>query len=639
MKFFNAKKGFVFTVLALILISFIFISVQLWAQGQQVEEGRSAQKFKLDAMRSSLAMISDESFGKFANVSMIFAIDTLAKKLEEHPNPDVRGIMKSSKNNYVDNTYYVNATMYELMFYGSTGGYLANEGNSLAYGKNVFYGGECGGLSGNLTYTDYERKYLVSNYFEQTTRAAKMLGYNATWGTPENFSFNQTDAWTIHLFMQVPVTFQDADGTIKISKVVNANISMDISGMSDPYLMRQDILHRPDACESVAAYGGNACLINKNCRHHKHVYHSDVFDNYLNAQAKEYDSEALEANEGIGWFFGPVTTSTKAAFSETNYRLNISKIDQYIFATTSADLAREQSAYFGGIILYSQPENTRTTRTVYDDTYAPSCYIDAIDQIGCLYCTRTYEARGPNCAGVSVPNTIEYYNMPAKKDIPYVSLRGGLPDVPLNYHLNLPQMLIHNQIENISDICDPDGSFNPCIGNKNNINDVNRLNKKNAGSMAKSSIWDLTGPRDLAICGFYVKSPFGPSYLQRFTALSDYPPGISTKYSQLGQGIESFNSGTWAGGMNDESREQFEASSRIDYQFYSGESTPSCSGYFEKGMPGCKTLEVCSNQTLARDYGPGRFALTNKTDENPSQRYNIDALTYEPQVMWGDNCR
>ena len=87
-----SKRGFFFTVLALVILSFIFISIQLWAQAQTAAENRAAERFRIEALQTALSMVSNDTFTRFVNASAIYAINKLATSLEEQPDCAKHGI-------------------------------------------------------------------------------------------------------------------------------------------------------------------------------------------------------------------------------------------------------------------------------------------------------------------------------------------------------------------------------------------------------------------------------------------------------------------------------------------------------------------------------------------------------------------
>ncbi|MFA5108056.1 MAG: hypothetical protein WC492_00815 [Candidatus Micrarchaeia archaeon] len=653
----NYKKGFFFTVLALVLLSFIFISVQIWAQAKQVEENRAAEQFRLSAMRTSLKLISNETLSNYAKASMLYALNKLSSSIEEHPDLAVKGIkFNDDIKKDPEGIKYVNASIYELMIYGNTSGYLVKDySSSSTPATDYFYNYvgfdpdlESGGsilIRKNLTYSGEEKKYAISYFFESTTQAAKMLGYNIAWGKPYNFSFNQSDLWHVRVYMQVPVEFSDLEGRLKINKELSADATIDIQGLSDPYIMRKDVSYRDTPFSIDSTFFQS--------RPHRNVYHITGYEDYrtggVQAQLKK------EGLEGMGWFYGPVAENIAhddALFaSKQDYRYNISKLNQYIFATSDADLARAESAFFGGIILYGQSSFYSLTNRVEVQSKNPNlpCYRDEYSQTGCLWCVKKYEYMPPQCSDTSLPEPY-YYKYPARLDIPHVVVSGGLPSVQNNYHLQMPYMLIDNKL-NISDICGAYNSDPSCRNLGTTVDESLALLQRkqsdsSGGNDHSCSIWDMNGPRDMALCGYYTWSPYGPSYLQRLSAIpssverdrTDTAKGIYPGISTLGFGIESFDVGTWAGGKIDQNTNknlgaadsEMELSSRVDYQFYrqSG-ATPACMGMFQKSMPGCKDSATCSNQTMAIEYSTGRFAFTIQYD-NPVERYNMTKLGYVP---------
>jgi hypothetical protein len=176
------------------------------------------------------------------------------------------------------------------------------------------------------------------------------------------------------------------------------------------------------------------------------------------------------------------------------------------------------------------------------------------------------------------------------------------------------------------------------------------LRKASDSGSANTSIWDLTGPRDLAICGFYVRSLHGPSYLQRLTQQIPYGLNFQNGFSySAGYGIESFVVGRWAGGADDPNAAQDAsdpdgARARVDYLFYQGpDNAPTCEGAFDKGMPGCKNIQMCEDlQSPATLQSPGRFALTytptDTSDRDPTERYGFNS-TIENLPYRGGACR
>lgn len=115
-------------------------------------------------------------------------------------------------------------------------------------------------------------------------------------------------------------------------------------------------------------------------------------------------------------------------------------------------------------------------------------------------------------------------------------------------------------------------------------------------------MYNIENFRGLLACGFYVNSENGPSFFQRLTR---------EWYNKKGNefGIETFVVGRWAGGEDDEAREEY---SRLDWEFYN-----ETMGIRVKGMPGCKTPDMCEEHSPV-----GHFRVSEET----ANRYGIEEL-------------
>ncbi|MFH0927152.1 MAG: hypothetical protein V1822_01085, partial [Candidatus Micrarchaeota archaeon] len=365
------RRGFFFTVMALILLSFIFISVQLWAQTTQAQEQRYAQRFGTYAMQDAISMASEQSLADFVNASMVHAVDKFATSLENNPTIylhavyDTRDKASNDPNSYPNDPegiYYLNKSIYELMVYGNTSGYLTNAQNSWPPSK-YFYdyttapavGGSSMSVRKNLTYEQDEMRYTLGYYFSTTGKAAQIIGYNISWGKPKNFTLNQTDAWTMHVHLEVPVNFSDSQGRLQTSKNVSVDASFDIDGLSDPYLARANLEYNREIGVPLSD------IFDPYTLPHRNIYHIPEYEERADAQAQALK----DGSEGLGWFFGPaVQASQLPLFSKDNYRFNSSKISSYILVTSSAALAKEWSGSFGAIMLVRPATEWETVRTI-----------------------------------------------------------------------------------------------------------------------------------------------------------------------------------------------------------------------------------------------------------------------------------
>ena len=449
------KKGFFFTVMALILISFIFISIQLWAQSTQVQEQRYAEKFKTYAMQNAISMSSEETFSKFANASMIYAVNKFATNLENHSSLNVRGVYDNRKASDPEGIFYLNKSIYELMIYGNTSGYLTDSANT--YPPNEYFYMD---RKENLVYSDSEMRYTLGNYFKTTSEAAALIGYNLSWGEPTNFTFNQSDRWTIYVSFSVPLNLSDSENRLHTSKNLTVNASFDINGLTDPYVAREHV-----------SYLGSQAIIDISDQAHnipkRNIYRIPKYEDREDAKANVIKN----GTEGMGWFFGPAVWSGDYSkfLAEDDYRYNLSKIGTYILITPDAGFALEHSGEFGAVILLrpsvNNPSLWPNITGEIELRQTPKCSFKLRRQPTCLFCIETYvEEPGSDCSGIDIPTLYPYLleskyaedTIPYNVNMPYIAIDSD-KDIKLgsgtysdtrghwNYHLKLPEYLLQNK--------------------------------------------------------------------------------------------------------------------------------------------------------------------------------------------------
>lgn len=598
-----AKKGFFFTVLALILLSFMMVSVQTWAQTQQMSESRAASRFRAEALRSAVEILDDKAINRFSNASLLYSLNFLSTKLTESPcSPYLQ--YDDGGGSYPDGTYRVAITLAELMQNGTSFGAGPSSAGPFACGLTDPYGNL---WNGNLTFPAADKKYAISDYLSKTGAAARLLGFNLTWGPVRNLSINQSDIWLISASYDVDANLTDASG-FSYAKTVHVVAQVDINGLADPFVTSMDRAHRPSASWLA--------------RPRKQVFHVPDYATYSDARAKILRN----GTEGLGMFLGPIADAAHDhnQFSLSDPSYNLSKINSYIYATDAANWQKAiaESAYFGGIILIGNPVDS----FVGMSTPAPGCQVITWKQSNCVYC-RTWQQSYGSCTGVTLnPPTTD----PATallRPIPYIQVPSSpLSQISPNYRTGLKEALINNA-----------RNFTQVFGNPSSPSwGGSGIGGKFPTYWNESILVDMNGPRDMAICGYYVPSENGPSYLKRFTN-----PAVwgGTPYSYVGGkrlGIESMVVGKWAGGADDpkatgtasgwtinSATSSSEFFSRVDYQFYRPYITSQkCIGLFIKGMPGCKDGTVCApSNTSAVTEAAGRFAF----DSDPRDRYALGA--------------
>ncbi|GEM_PF-6871263 len=575
-----SKKGFFFTVLALILLTFMMVSVQMWAQEQQLREIRASERFRVDALKNAISLTDEASLAAFTNASLLYSLHFLSTSLANSvcAVPFIKDDKGGGK--YPDGTYYVARSLAELMENGTTHGGP----------PSAPYPFDCPPARiGNITYSSSEMDYTLKSYFAKTSQAARLTGYNLTWGPVKNLTVNQTQVFGVTVKFSVDANISDLSGNFRQPMHYDIVAQTDINGLLDPFITASDHFHR-GVPMAVAA--------------HRQVFHVGSYASRGDASMEV----AAGGSEGLGWFFGPLADlpHDNAAWQFTSTSYNKSRMKYYIFVTNDRDSAIAESIYFGGIILVSSSSGQVKIGSRGNGV---TCLIKKYTQPNCVYCKiwEEYAIGGPlQCGSLLMTPTINSSTMLAKP-IPYVNVPNNNWQSQLknNYHLDLPEALINNKYNLTDALAD--------------------VQKKFSSSQNDSSISDLTGPRDMAICGYYVPSKNGPSYLKRFTQPASWGSPPYSKFGGAELGIESVLLGSWAGGstdpqnynhLNDISWPSSEFFSRLDYLFYRPTFmyNNQCLGLFEKGMPGCKDADMCApGSTGPAENATGRFAFDNET--------------------------
>jgi len=613
------KKGFFFTIAALVLLGLLVLSLQLFVQQKASEYSALEDRMSESLSAVPFQFIDENNIATFTNISAIYATNKLAEALIYYNSfkPQVVAInytpsYSNKPFNFLpidDGIGYVNTSIFELMYYGNTSGYLSD---SSIFGKSFYPSGS------NLTYSQNEYVYTLSNYFEQTSKVAKDYGYNLTWGPIKNFSLNQTDYRTILVSYQVDVNLSSKLTDIK--KTLKIKTSFNIDGLPDPYLaVRYTYLLNSNngAVQPPSGYSPMPLSLVP----FKNVYFNNAYKSAQDIQPKKIAS----GSQGLGWFYGPLTNKTHNQFSPNDQIYNTSKLSRFIFVTSNETLARSESQYFGAVILLGTPYTTTEVRSDRVIT----------EEHNCIWCVdKVIERSLPG----SQKTTYEVSQAPIKRAIPFLiidpgSFSSALSNVQRKYQYSLmsfsgpsanyelKEVLITSKY-NIKDACSNYNDNPPPSQCAKSL-----LDKK---SNSEPSIYDLTGLRDMAICGFYIPSDYGPSYLQRFTNIQTIVAGYDPRLSVLGFGIESFDVGAWAGGYLSTTFGLDEESayvSKLDYHFptyfdpYKRAGLDYCRGVFIKGMPGLKDSQMAQSLDPITN-GTGKFSLTNFSS-NPVERYFI----------------
>ncbi len=443
--------------MALAILSFMLLTVQVWVQTFERSDQRAAQRFKGEAVRIVLSSLSDKSLSDFANASAFYATYRLANYTAIPTNALPWSSATGTGEDNNEYTGLVEKSAKELMYNGTT--YPSTNG---------------------IEYTGAQKTaYTIEGWQEKINTAANVMGFNATFSNMTNFSFKQLDAWTIGVYFEIDMELQDLEKTMHHSKTLKANTSFSINGFLDPSVTRNEFERRPGI-----EYDPSLVAQSQIFKHKDYNTTEDVVPILVDNMAPE----------GAGWFYGPMTEDYPGEGIFQNTSL-LSKIGQYIFVAEKVNQTVISFAdLYGALLITTQPgiEKGKT------DIYA-GCTYQQYMQTNCVNCLETYEAITPGLPCPEHPNNNRIISG-TEINVPFIAASG-------NFGANLSKIPIVNRTGM------PDESQQFVLFD----NQYETASQKQQGH---HRIWDITRLRDMLICGHYVKG-IGPSFFQRMLANSE----------------------------------------------------------------------------------------------------------------------
>lgn len=578
------KKGFFFTVAIILLLLSITTAVSLWSRVQTEKEDRIADKFEFDTIGQIMDALSNDQIETYSMMSSYYALHKLNNYTSYNFCLLKTGLVVPALDN--EHTGKVNTSIYSLMVNGTV---PASEFQS-----------QGGATCGDLVYSPDEKEFIFSNWALKINDMCQQLGWYCNVSDPYDFNAVQSGPWNVSISFKVdrrvhkPGEMYETNGTIPI------NYTISVIGMTDS--MVSQIMVEPNSAKQI-------------------FVHEDYDNRSELAPGWVLDDSNL--TKGKGFFYGEFTDDLNSSFAFKQ------------ILVTDWDSELEDSDYresWGGIIVTGVSSSgassaTPGSVTVPDDNYTiniASCCNPGVPPLrltnyGCTIDYNIYASAGTECFDCGSSTSITGYSL-------------DVYPVPAGYSCNMS--CIGGLV--ISDVCDdsyvPSGastlnptynvsylftdvSANELIGslsmfddthNTNMGQDTQRYGLIDTDSWTTPSglniyLWNLDKIRDMATCGFYIPSEYGPSFFQRMVH-----KGYDLKSSSYG--IESFVQGKWAGGYGDTSKDEC---SRIDYSFVgciAGHSADKSDSSI-KGMPGCKSQEMCSGDDAVNE-GIGHFGLS-----------------------------
>ena len=380
----------------------------------------------------------------------------------------------------------------------------------------------------------------------------------------ENFSLAQGDMDLVNYSFDLQLSMADLANSSSLSRVYHIQNQLSINGLVDPAIAR----------ESKALAGEDLT-----------IYRMFFFDKELYPGPYSISADGLEDSYGSlyggqGWLYGYLATAdSSSAYELVPYASDVPEGNRqmYILVGTYSEIV-SLSYYddFGGYILTNAPGS--------DDSCADS--------------DGTYESE------TNTFNALEF----AEDDSDCVADFKGEDDYTSKPFIVAEDFDLALSNEWECPLFDGSNSSGSCVVfiNDHNPSDV-RDDPESKLDIDYAGIYVIETIRDFVMCGYYTNNTDSPSYFQRL--MED-----SYDYSDTVFGIETFVIGIYA---NDSA--VYDTNSRLDRELFDG----SISAYKIRGLPGCKTLDSCTDDSDPPNTGI--FAAS----EGVIEDYNLDVLNCE----------
>ncbi len=278
------KKGFFFTVLMIVLVSFMIASVSIWSQVNEAKDARYPDKISARSMKRLLEQVSEERLGVFVNESAFFALHKLDAHLRGY-RYDVDGIyLRTEEPILLEDYEDINETMYELIMYGNS-----TDDESIDFGT--------------LEYSEDETKRytLVNGWNGTMSDVSETMGFEFDLKEVNNFSFEQVDAWNVKVSYDIVVTIRSREREMTLEeKSFSLESEFPITGYEDPMVAYWDYMTRVSKGDNPADYS--------------RVIEKQIFKGIYNTTediAPQRAGHPIVAHHarGRGWIYGVLTKS------------------------------------------------------------------------------------------------------------------------------------------------------------------------------------------------------------------------------------------------------------------------------------------------------------------------------------------
>lgn len=295
------SKGFFFTIVIFLLITYILNSTAIWVKTVQESEKKFSDELRRSNLELIASQLNDREITKFSILSVqngLFALNT-------------QSAITPVKQNPIDEFYYVNQAMIQLVENGS------------ATSDNF--------VQGQQAPNSVASSSSFSSWFSELNTSISGLGFRIKSYKLNNFKINQSRIDNINYSFNISLIIDDRTTELSIERNYTINGTLNISGFTDPAINRL-IIPSP------------------NVKVEKQYF---FYDDY-NTPSAIAPRSILTSNEGQGWFYGPLVSVSNANSIPTQNRTRYILVGDYSSIISLVGQSIDY-AQFGAIILTSSP--------------------------------------------------------------------------------------------------------------------------------------------------------------------------------------------------------------------------------------------------------------------------------------------
>jgi len=546
----KTTKGFFFVLATFIVLAYMITSITIWTKSMETAERSYAEKFKISNLDLVVSQISKEKVEKFSDIAAYHALYTINSK--SMISPLKRGNSDSRDNEY----FYVKQAFWKAMINGTVD-------NEDFEGEPV------------MEYETSEKDtYTLTGWFEKLNSTISSIGLEISNYSLEKLDLHQNSIDSLNYTFHVKFIVKDRANLAYITRDYKINGTVNITGLQDPAMFRES----------------DGKIV-------KQFFFLDETKNSVGPydKPKDLNPRILKSGEqGQGWFYGPVVAAkdlnsrtTNVNIFERNSTILVGTYDEItnIIGTSEVTGTGEEAEPIpegkGDPDIDTGQQTQVTTSSEYPH------YLD----FGAYILTNEPETTG-TCDGTDIQDkTFNAIDCDGQGDVVFKTATM----------IEKPFAVIPGfSVEDVKNY--PNVGRRVLFVNKNSPEEIKTNPNRKMNS--EPVIYNIEELRDMAVCGYYVKYPHAPSYLQRL-----FRESYDLNDEEFG--MEAFVFGRIIGG--DEAERMFtDDRSRLDKEVFSGTDASKI-----RGMPGCKNVAMCTSNSPI-----GHFMIsTNASKEFITEEY------------------